>query len=86
LRPIEQALEQTLRPELFVVGRTWAALTDGGLFIRYDGLHRLPERRDGGVVKLTAMLVDDDRHARWTRLSTCSTRTTRPACFRKAWR
>ena len=58
--PIEQALEQTLRPELFVVGRTWASLTDGGLFIRYDGLHRLPERRDGGVVKLTAMLVDDE--------------------------
>ena len=58
--PIERAVEETLRPELFVVGRTWAAITDGGLFTRYDGLHRLPDRRDGGVVRLCAMLVDDD--------------------------
>jgi len=58
--PIERALEATLRPELYVVGRTWAAMTEGGLFARYDGLHRLPDQRDGGVVRLVALLVDDD--------------------------
>ena len=60
LAPLEDAIEDTLRPELYVLGRTWEALQDGGLLTRYRGLHRLPDRREGGIVKLVAMLVDDD--------------------------
>lgn len=60
LAPFEEALEDELRPELYVLGRTWQALQDGGVLTRYRGVHRLRDRRDGGVVTLVAMLVDDD--------------------------
>ena len=64
LRPLEHAIARELRAELFVVGRTFAAIEDAGLLAGYAGLHRLPDRRDGGVMRLVAMLVDDDEHRR----------------------
>lgn len=60
IRPLEHAIAHELRAELFVVGRTHAALAAAGLLAGYPGLHRLPERREGGVVRLVAMLVSDD--------------------------
>jgi len=60
IRPLEHAIAHELRAELFVVGRTHAAMTGAGLLAGYPGLHRLPERREGGVVRLVAMLVSDD--------------------------
>ena len=58
--PLQHAIVEELRAELFVVGRTHDALAAAGLLGGYAGVHRLPERREGGVVRLTAMLVDDD--------------------------
>jgi len=60
LRPLEHAIAHELRAELFVVGRTFAAIEDADLLAGYAGVHRLPDRRDGGVMRLVAMLVDDD--------------------------
>jgi methylglyoxal synthase len=60
IRPLEHAIAHELRAELFVVGRTHAALASAGLLAGYPGLHRLPERREGGVMRLCAMVVDDD--------------------------
>lgn len=60
VRPLERAIVDELRAELHVVGRTHAALEAAGLLRGYPGLHRLPERREGGVMRLTAMLVSDD--------------------------
>lgn len=64
VRPLEHAIVRELRAELFVVGRTFAAMEDAGLLTGYAGLHRLPNRRDGGVMRLVAMLVDNDEHRR----------------------
>jgi len=60
IRPLEHAIVEELRAELLVVGRTYDALAASGLLAGYAGMHRLPERREGGVVRLTAMLVSDD--------------------------
>ena len=60
IRPRQRTIVDELRAELFVVGRTHDALGAAGLLAGYPGLHRLPERREGGVVRLTAMLVSDD--------------------------
>lgn len=59
VRERERAIRDELRLELFVVGRTRAALEANGLLDGY-GLTALPDRRDGGLMRLTAMLVDDD--------------------------
>jgi methylglyoxal synthase len=60
IRPLEAAIVRELRAGIFVVGRTHAALAANGLLAGYPGVHRLPDRREGGVVRLVAMLVDDD--------------------------
>ena len=60
LRPLEHAVVSELRAELVVVGRTCAALEAAGLLAGYPGIRRLPDRREGGVMRLTAMLVSDD--------------------------
>jgi methylglyoxal synthase len=56
----ERAIRVELGLELFVVGRTHAALRVHGLLDGYAGLHALPDRRDGGLMRMAAMLVDDD--------------------------
>ena len=61
VRRFERAIRDELALDLFVVGRTHAALAANRLLEGYAGLHALPDRRDGGVMRLTAMLVDDDR-------------------------
>ena len=60
VREFERAISDELKPRLFVIGRTHAALAANGLLGGYPGLTALPDRRDGGLMRLTAMLVDDD--------------------------
>ena len=60
IRPLQHAIAKELRAELYVVGRTHDALAATGMLAGYAGVHRLPERREGGVVRLVAMLVSDD--------------------------
>lgn len=60
VRPLERAIADELRAELVVVGRTRAALEASGLLAGYPRVRRLPDRRQGGVMRMTAMLVSDD--------------------------
>ena len=60
LAPLEDDLRQTLRPDLFVVGQTYDALVEARVLAGYRGLHRLPTRRDGGLIHLVAGVVAED--------------------------
>jgi methylglyoxal synthase len=60
LAPLEDDLRETLRPDLFVVGQTYDALTEARVLAGYRGLHRLPMRRDGGLIHLVAGVVAED--------------------------
>jgi methylglyoxal synthase len=60
LRPLERALVDELQAEIHAVGLTCDAMTAAGLFRDYAGLHRLPTRRDGGLIHLVAGVVSDD--------------------------
>lgn len=60
LRHFERAIVDELALTLYATGRTHAALLRHGLFAGYAGLHALPDRRDGGLMRIAAMLVDDD--------------------------
>ena len=60
LAPLEDDLREALRPDLFVVGQTYDALTEARVLAGYRGLHRLPTRRDGGLIHLVAGVVADD--------------------------
>lgn len=60
VRPLQNAIAHELGLELFVLGRTHDALAAAGLLTGFPGLHQLPDRRDGGIVRMTAMLVADD--------------------------
>ncbi|HEX4883771.1 MAG TPA: methylglyoxal synthase [Casimicrobiaceae bacterium] len=60
VRRHERAIRVELHLELFAVGRTHGALRAQGLLDGYAGLHALPERREGGLMRLAAMLVDED--------------------------
>jgi len=57
LAPLEQDLRATLKPEFLVVGQTFDALAEARVLEGYDGLHRLPARRDGGLIHLVAGVV-----------------------------
>lgn len=54
-----RAMRDELRFSLYVVGRTHAALADAGL-AGHPAMHALPERRRGGLMRLAAMLVDEE--------------------------
>jgi methylglyoxal synthase len=60
LRPLESAIRNELQPDLRVVGQTCDALADGGVLRDYPRLHRLPARREGGLIHLVADVVSDD--------------------------
>jgi methylglyoxal synthase len=60
LAPLEEALRDTVKPELFVVGQTFDALTQARILAGYRGAHRLPTRREGGLIHLVARVVEDD--------------------------
>jgi methylglyoxal synthase len=64
LAPLEDALRDVLKPELFVVGQTYDALAGARVLAGYGGLHRLPARRDGGLVHLVAGVVAQAPSAR----------------------
>ena len=49
-----------MRPHVQVVGQTYDALADGGVLQGYPGLHRLPARREGGLIHLVADVVSSD--------------------------
>jgi methylglyoxal synthase len=60
LKPLERALRDELHPDFQVVGQTYDALVDGGVLNDYPGLHRLPTRREGGLIHLVADVVSSD--------------------------
>jgi methylglyoxal synthase len=60
LAPLEQALRDEIRPELCVVGQTYDALVEARVLADYRKLHRLPTRRDGGLIHLVAGVVSDE--------------------------
>jgi len=60
LGPLEEALRDALKPEFLVVGQTFDALVEGRVLAGYRGMHRLPTRRDGGLIHLVAGVVADD--------------------------
>ncbi len=60
LRPLAASLGSELHAELHVVGQTHDAIVAEGLLQGYPGLHRLPTRRDGGLIHLVAGVVRDD--------------------------
>jgi methylglyoxal synthase len=60
LRPLQDAIAGTLRPEIFAVGQTFDAIAAEGILRGYAGLHRLPTRRDGGLIHLVAGVVNAD--------------------------
>jgi methylglyoxal synthase len=60
LAPLDKALRDELKPELFVVGQTYDALAEARILNGYRGMHRLPARRDGGLIHLVAGVVAED--------------------------
>ncbi|HEY5863647.1 MAG TPA: methylglyoxal synthase, partial [Casimicrobiaceae bacterium] len=60
LAPLDEALRDELKPELFVVGQTYDALAEARILNGYRGMHRLPARRDGGLIHLVAGVVAED--------------------------
>jgi hypothetical protein len=64
LRPLEAALRNELRPDLRVVGQTYDSLAEAGVLRDCAGLHRLPARREGGLIHLVGDVVSDDPRRR----------------------
>jgi methylglyoxal synthase len=60
LEPLRDAIVDELQPELHVVGQTYDAIVGNGVLRGYAGLHRLPTRRDGGLIHLVAGVVATD--------------------------
>jgi methylglyoxal synthase len=60
LAPLDEALRDELTPELLVVGQTYDALIEARVLHAYRGMHRLPARRDGGLIHLVAGVVAED--------------------------
>jgi methylglyoxal synthase len=60
MQPLEPAIRVELNIDLHVTGLTCDALTAHGLFAGYPGLHRLPTRRDGGLIHLVAGVASED--------------------------
>jgi methylglyoxal synthase len=60
LRPLQDVITTRLRPEIHAVGQTFDALHAAGILRGYAGLHRLPTRRDGGLIHLVAGVVSAD--------------------------
>ena len=59
LRPLEEAIRDELQPTLQVVGQTYDALAEAGVLQGYAVMHRLPARREGGLIHLVADVVSD---------------------------
>jgi len=57
LAPLEEDLRDTLKSEFLVIGQTFDALVEARVLAGYEGLHRLPSRRDGGLIHLVAGVV-----------------------------
>ena len=57
LEPLRDAIVDELQPELHVVGQTYDAIVGNGILRGYEGMHRLPTRRDGGLIHLVAGVV-----------------------------
>ncbi len=57
LAPLEEDLRDTVKPEFLVIGQTFDALVEARVLAGYEGLHRLPTRRDGGLIHLVAGVV-----------------------------
>jgi methylglyoxal synthase len=52
------AIEEHLRPQLIVVGRTLDAMHTHGLLAGYPSIERFPYGREGGLVRLVARVVE----------------------------
>jgi methylglyoxal synthase len=64
LSRLEPIIREVLECELMVVGQTHDALVNAGVLRGYRGLHRLPTRRDGGLIHLVGSVVSDDPQRR----------------------
>ncbi|AMP00669.1 putative methylglyoxal synthase protein [Collimonas arenae] len=53
-------IEQHLKPQLIVVGRTLDAMQQLGLLDQYPHIERFPYGRQGGLMKLVSRVVDAD--------------------------
>ena len=60
LEPLERAIREELRAELFVLGHTYDALAASKVLADYPRLKRLPARRDGGLIHLVTSVVSGD--------------------------
>ncbi|MDL2355824.1 MAG: methylglyoxal synthase [Pseudomonadota bacterium] len=54
------AIEQHLKPQLVVVGRTLDAIRGHGLLPGYEAIERFPYGREGGLMMLVARVVESD--------------------------
>ena len=54
------SIEQHLKPQLVVVGRTLDAMQQLGLLENYPHIERFPYGRHGGLMKLVSRVVDAD--------------------------
>jgi methylglyoxal synthase len=65
LRPLQAVIADQLQPEIHAVGQTFDAIVAAGILRGYTGLHRLPTRRDGGLIHLVAGVVSADPERRF---------------------
>ena len=62
LKGSQAAIEQHLKPELIIVGRTLDAIRNHGLLSGYGAIERFPYGREGGLMMLVARVVEPDPH------------------------
>lgn len=64
LATLESVIRDELQAEVVALGQTYDALAAARLLAGYPGLHRLPTRRDGGLIHLVAAVVSGDPRRR----------------------
>ncbi|MGV3655938.1 MAG: methylglyoxal synthase [Noviherbaspirillum sp.] len=60
LRDARPAIENSLKPEFIVVGRTLDAMQAHGLLPSYPHIERFPYGREGGLMRLVARVAEPD--------------------------
>ncbi|MDQ9170582.1 methylglyoxal synthase [Oxalobacteraceae bacterium R-40] len=60
LNDAKTAITQHLQPELIAIGGTYDAIRAHGLLEAYGHLHRFPNGREGGLMKLVSRTADPD--------------------------
>jgi methylglyoxal synthase len=60
LTAANSAIMDHVRPDLIAIGGTYDAIRAHGLLQGYERLHRFPNGRDGGLMKLVSRIADPD--------------------------